>query len=312
MNRPRQRKPRFRRIPNPEPLQITERDLLILDLISKHRFLRSDHLFTLVSGSRQHLVRRLGRLYHAKLLDRPRQQLLVAQLRTGSFLYTLTEQGRKALRSRGFKTFVSVPRLKGASSTLSLTHSIEVTEVLVALQTAAHKVSLQFLWHHDLLFPTQPEEKDQSLHPMRWSLSLRGQGRRNRTFVIPDGAFAIQDANGHQSWFFLELDRGTMPVARSSPSQTSFIRKIHVYKETRTVGVLWKRHEISGFRVLVVTGSQKRMASLQAATASCFKSGESNMFLFARAGDLLASHNPLSGWQTCSGQSAETALAEYT
>lgn len=74
MPEPRPRKPRFRRIKPATPLHLTERDFLILRQVSVHRFLRSDHIVALLDGSSQHLVRRLGRLYHGGYLERPRQQ----------------------------------------------------------------------------------------------------------------------------------------------------------------------------------------------------------------------------------------------
>ena len=94
-----------------------------------------------------------------------------------------------------------------------------------------------------------------------------------------------------------------MPVSRSDPTQTCFLRKIHAYKETRRAGALWKRHEIRGFRVLVVTESRKRLRSLQEATATTFQRGESKMFLFACVKDLIEAEDPLGPiWETCSGK----------
>lgn len=94
-----------------------------------------------------------------------------------------------------------------------------------------------------------------------------------------------------------------MPVLRSDPAQTCFVRKVDAYKETRRSGVLWKRHEIPGFRVLVVVEGRKRLKSLQDATAAKFLRGESSMFLFARLKDVIEAENPLGPiWETCSGK----------
>ena len=134
---------------------------------------------------------------------------------------------------------------------------------------------------------------------------MQQDDERRRVRVIPDAAFAIHDGDTHQAYLVLEVDRGTMPVTRSDPSQTSFLRKVHAYRETRQAGVLWKRWGVPGFRVLVVTESRQRMESLQRATAECFRFGRSTMFLFAVAGDLIESADPLDGpWENCMGDPA--------
>ena len=138
---------------------------------------------------------------------------------------------------------------------------------------------------------------------LRWNVKLNYDGKRVRTAVMPDGAFALE-FNGSRSYFFLEVDRGTMPIARSNSEQTSFRRKVLAYKATRDAGILWKRHEIRAFRVLVVAESERRLRSLQTATASCFQRGESSMFLFAPAGEVLSATCALRhGWKTCAGAS---------
>ena len=303
MHDPRQRKPRFRRESPQTTVQLTDRDFRILDLVSRHRFLRSDHLTKLVTGSPQHVVRRLGRLYHAGLLERPRHQLHLPD-RHGPIIYCLTERGRKELESRGFAVFPSAPRLRSAGSAFLLGHDLRVSDVLVAIQANAAKNSPRLRLHHEWagLEPDEPKEK---LHPLQWRVRLDQSSDRRPLHVIPDAAFSLESSETDAAFFLLEVDRGTMPVTRSNISQTSFIRKVQAYRETRQAGILWKRWEIPGFRVLVVAETRKRMESLQRATAKCFRYGRSTMFLFAVAEDLLQATNPCDGpWQTCSGDPA--------
>lgn len=301
MHKPRQRKPRFQRIPNPPTVRLTERDFSILTLISNHRFLQSHHLLLLIPGSHQHLIRRLGRLYHAGLIDRPKQQLQITRCFRATFVYCLTEKGRKVLQSQAVPVFASAPRLKSATFVYSLTHDLLVSEIVTTIRAAAAARDIEFLWHHQVLTPSNTNDK-KALHQMRWSVSTKSHGKNRRTFVIPDAAFCLRPVGESPIWFFLEFDRGTMPVVRSDPNQTSFIRKIHAYQETRRAGTLWKRHQIPGFRVLVVTESRKRLRSLQKATTDCFQRGESSMFLFTCLNDFRKQPDILSAaWETCSG-----------
>jgi hypothetical protein len=52
--------------------------------------------------------------------------------------------------------------------------------------------------------------------------------------------------------FFLEADRGTMPVVRSGLTQTSFYRKLIAYEATWTQKIHQRHLGIHRFRVLTV------------------------------------------------------------
>ena len=56
------RHPRFRRADNFAPMQMTARDMEILRIVNRNRFLRSHQIADLVGGSRQQVLRRLQRL----------------------------------------------------------------------------------------------------------------------------------------------------------------------------------------------------------------------------------------------------------
>jgi hypothetical protein len=51
--------------------------------------------------------------------------------------------------------------------------------------------------------------------------------------VVPDLVFALDLADGSRRNFIVEIDRGTMPILRSDPDQTSFARKMRVYLAAR-------------------------------------------------------------------------------
>ncbi len=71
--------------------------------------------------------------------------------------------------------------------------------------------------------------------PLHWRVKLRDGTKLG---VIPDRVFALEyaDQNGRvqRVYYFLEADRGTMPVVRQNLSQTSFYRKLLAYEATWT------------------------------------------------------------------------------
>lgn len=298
MNQSRQRKPRFERTHSGR-LAITSRDLSIISAVGRHRFIQSHHLLLLFPGSRQHLVRRLGKLFHASLLARPRAQLWIREKIAPSLACCITVQGRSLLRERGYLPVPSAPRGRATGAALSLAHALRLTDVLVALEAAASNREMTLAW--PAAWPSMMVE-DFGSQRLQWSVTLQRDQATIRTLLIPDGAFAIRSAGVAARHFILEVDRGTMPVSRRRLTQSSFQRKIFAYQETRRQGVLWKRFEVTAFRVLVVAESRRRLAALQKATAASFKRGESSMFLFAVAAELLAQPDTLSHvWETCAG-----------
>lgn len=298
MCKPRLRKPRFRRCENSSPLSITERDVLILSLVERYRLMASNHLFRLIGGSRQHLIRRLGRLFHAGYLERPRAQLFLSDLSSRGIAYVLAKAGREVLQKRGVATSSTSPRFNAVTSSLSIAHSLRVADVVSRFESEAVKRGWRFVPHQDWF------GKDAAMprwSQVRWKIRLKERGRRIDTWLIPDAAFVIETAVDRPCYFLVEYDRGTMPVRRSSLAQSSFHRKVLAYIETRRCGALWKQFGVPAFRVLVITESTKRMHNLQAATAACFQRGESKMFLFMSLEDAKEPRLLDGNWRQCSG-----------
>ena len=129
--------------------------------------------------------------------------------------------------------------------------------------------------------------------PFRWQVEARWGGKPYRLGVEPDRVFGLQFASEPEgrncSFFFLEADRGTMPVARKGLGPTSFRRKLLAYQETWRQGLHRKHLGIPNSRVLTVTTSRERLAHLVEACQSL--SGSSSHFLFTEkerfGGDIL-------------------------
>ena len=82
-----------------------------------------------------------------------------------------------------------------------------------------------------------------------------------------------------RAYFFLEADRGTMPVVRKGLGQTSFFRKLLAYEATWANKVHQRHLGIPHFRVLTVTTISARVQTLLEA-CSQLKRGH-GLFLFA-------------------------------
>ena len=284
------RLPRFKRISTVAPLHLTERDQQIIRLVHQHRFLRSHQIVALVGGSPQQLLRRLKLLYHHGYVERPRCQIDTYH-KGGSrhIAYGLGNKGGSLLKQELGVTFrnVSWSEKNRAVGRIFLEHALLVSEVMTAIELACRKADIRLI-----------TERELSERPFRWRVNL---SNRKRLGVIPDRVFALENGARERAYFFLEADRGTMPVKRRTLTQTSFHRKLLAYEATWSQSIHRSRFGFHRFRVLTVTTSPARVTSLVEA-CSQLERGQ-GLFLFADRSVLEDVFSPI--WQT--GKHGEAA-----
>jgi DNA-binding Lrp family transcriptional regulator len=271
------RLPRFKRASTVAPIRLTERDRQIIRLVHRHRFLRSSQILALIGGSPQQLLRRLKLLYHHGFLERPRAQIdTYHQPGSRHIIYGLGNKSWTFLKQELGVDFreVSWGEKNRAVGRMFLEHALLVSDVMVSLELACRKHAGIKLLYEDQL----------ALHSERQPFQWRVKGQDGvKLGVIPDRVFALeytdQNAQPQRVHFFLEADRGTMPVIRSGLTQTSFYRKLLAYEATWTQKIHQRHLGIHRFRVLTVTTVAARVKSLLEA-CSQLKRGH-GLFLFA-------------------------------
>lgn len=93
-----------------------------------------------------------------------------------------------------------------------------------------------------------------------WETRVRWGGEEHCIHVAPDKVFGVEHADGRRRYYFLEMDRGTMPVARSDLRRTSLLRKFLSYDATFRDSLHRSLYGLPGFQVLTVTTSEKRIS----------------------------------------------------
>jgi hypothetical protein len=280
------RRPRFERAAV-AGMVLTPRDLQILRAVHRHRLLRSTHLIALLDGSRQTTLRRLQLLFHHGYLDRPAAQLDWYAKGSEPLVYALGNRGAAVLAAEGERSGA----LRWESRTVSrqfFRHTLAVAEVIVAFEVACRDTEgVEFIRPEEVL-ARAPEATRRLRLPFRWQVEVQEGGKLHRLGVEPDRVFGLSFAGApeHQrrAYFFLEADRGTMPVVRKGLAQTSFRRKLLGYRETWRQGLHRTHFGIPNFRVLTVTTNEERMGHLVAACRSI--GGGQRLFLFADQGAL--------------------------
>lgn len=262
----------------------------MLHLVDRCRFVDSRQLrLTLGRGLNERaFVRRLQALFHAELLDRPPQQLKRwwAHGRAKHFVYGLGTEGHRLLypelHRKGAKTDW---RLKNRrAEALYIEHRLAVSEVMLSFTLAAEAAGLQVAaWHEGDTFHRATRL------PRRIDVPWRGD-----TVAVPlhpDAYFALAAADGQREHFFLEVDRGTEPIARSQMNGTSIRRKVAAYWQVYA-SRLNERVGMQSFRVLTVTTSETRVENMRALARAMDPKGRgSALFLFTTA-DRVTLDNP--------------------
>lgn len=285
------RRPRFRRdVSALQSMQLTARDLEILRCVAMHRFLRSSQVIALAGGSAAPVLRRLQLLYHHGYLERPLAQIDYYHRGGGSqeMVYGLASRGAGRLR-RDLNIPFSRMDWSGKNKRagrLFLEHALMVSDIMVALELACRTTpGVRFITRDELALPAAVQK---TREPFHWHVNV---STRHRVGVIPDAVFGLEYADlpegRNRAWFFLEADRGTMPVLRQNLDQTSFFRKTLAYEATWTQNLHRTRLGLHRFRVLTVTSSTQRAAHLAEACAQ-LERGQ-GLFIFRSLNDLLQS-----------------------
>jgi hypothetical protein len=228
-------------------------------------------------------------------------------------VYALGRRGAEVLESVDHVTRGGI-RWESKNRNLSrlfLHHTLAVADVMVTFEVACRgRKDVQFIPPEEVLAGA-PEPTRHLRLPFRWQVEVRQAGKLHRLGVEPDRVFGLhfkgQPEGRQSSFFFLEADRGTMPVARRGLAQTSFLRKLLAYQETWRQGIHKTHLGIPNFRVLTVTTASERVDHLVAAGRT-FTRGSARLFLFKHGERLIREDILARAW--VDGQGKAVRLGE--
>lgn len=259
------RRPRFRRASEPLAFRLTDGDVEIVRLLARHRFLRSTHIAALVGRSPDRVNDRLMRLFHAGYVDRPRAQLdRYPDRGSAPMVYALANGGARLLAERHDFSFTSSDwsRKNETAGRPFIEHQLEIMDFYVALQIATRERKEVALIHPYELMASFPRPSADSRDPFALRVKLQEGGVAHDIGLVPDLAFGLRFPDGSRRCFFVEIDRGTMPVSRSDIRQTSFERKMRAYLAVHATRQHERQFGWKTFRVLTVTTEPARLQSM--------------------------------------------------
>lgn len=211
------------------------------------------------------VVRRLQLLYHHGYLDRPRCQLdFYHRGGSQSMVYGLGSRGVAMLRRDEDIPFSRMVWGRGGQDVgrVFLEHTLMVAEICIAMQKAC-----EALTEVKFVAPEELETKQRGREAFAWRLNLKGR----QVGLVPDVVVALDHSKEggvmERLIVCVEADRGTMPVLRRSSHLSSIGKKLECYAELWKAGHFEKRFGTKRIVVLIVTTSEARVKSIEAAVS---------------------------------------------
>jgi hypothetical protein len=301
-NKTSKRRSRFSRQKTGKRVQLTQRDLIILRLLARYRFLRSTHLHALAGGkSHKRFVERLGDLYHeCGYVDRPKQQWQAINARYMPTVYELARAGRAILEQydNGQDAEPLITQKHRQEIARQYHHELMICDVLASIEigTRADPTQRFIPWPEILASAQMPTSTRNAANPLAVAVSItyaRPGTRQSHHFnrpLIPDALFGLEYSAGNKKqfrFFALEADRNTEPIVRSNPQKSSYFRKILQYREV-VAGSLYKAQwGLPNLMVLTVTTNGRHRQNIMRLVDE-LASGSGNSYLLFKTMPSLA------------------------
>lgn len=266
------RRSRMRRTSTGKRIALSERDRELFRLLARYRLLRSTYLHAFLGGSPKRFIERLGDLYHEGFLDRPEQQWNSANARTMPVVYCLGAKAYRALEEGG-EGFAP----ERYSVSRQFAHELMICEILASIELGARQTpGLRFIPFPEIL-TYAPQATKAKANPLAIPIGITG------ATLVPDALFGLAyegTSPATYRFFALEADRATMPVFRSSRTQTSYGRKLAAYREGLANGTIRSWFGLPNLLVLTVSVNEQHLRNIMAARDKAIGGSGSPVLLF--------------------------------
>jgi hypothetical protein len=198
----------------PLRVRIGPRDLEIFKLLTRYRYLRKHVLHALIGGNAYALTTRLGELYRAHYLNRPKQQWDYFNANYRPAIYELDQKGKDALVAHGL---TAEPMAVWPHLWNEFAHNVMLCDVLANIDVGAKAYGAILNPHSDAV---------------RLPVTIAHTFKNGRTSSStdpynPDAAFTIRYPSGRSLHFVLEVDTGSESLVREGNLRmSSYFKKL--------------------------------------------------------------------------------------
>lgn len=254
-----------------DPIDLTHRDEAILRALYKYRFLTTEHLQVLTeTDSKWGMNKRLRLLYDHKYVDRPKaQKAIFSHAMKRPTVHALGNEGARLLSSRfgiPMPPTVYWTEKNRRVREKHIEHTLGISDFMVGMEKACREAGNVRVIDKEEILAQSPAQTKQTKDPFRWKTTVRHKGQAYDISIVPDYVFGLEyldkPEDKNKAFFFVEVDRATMPVVRRDIMQTSFLRKMQSYGDTWNRKLAERRFGMHTFRVLTLTTSDDRIATM--------------------------------------------------
>jgi hypothetical protein len=174
-------------------------------------------------------------------------------------------------------------------------HTIDIAETMIGFELACRETGAARLIDHHQLLPSLPEATRSLADPFAFRLSIpvkdlartmprvaRGLRDSLAVSVVPDRVFSLIYPDSSRHNFCLEQDRGTMDIkSRSLTAKANVRKKLVGYFHAWKQGLHTQLWGFQGFRVLITTTSETRIANMLDVQREITGDTAANLFLYS-------------------------------
>lgn len=276
------RRARYSRSYKKPNITLSDRDIEILTVLARYRYIRKDFLHALLPPqSMQVLTRRLRDLFDAGYVNRPEEQWRAFNARYSQAVYEIDVLGEEALRERGVypRELSSLTRKSRGGAIRQYPHSMMICDTLASIEIGLKGTGHRLITWSEILERRGTISKE---NPFKLPCTIdyvyqTGAEYHAETSVVPDALFGIRHPDGMASFFVLEAERGN-GIERRNLDQPSFLKKLLAYRNISHTKVYKEVLGIPNMRVLVVTPGEQRIKHMRELAER--EIGQSRLFLF--------------------------------
>lgn len=238
------RRSRLKRQPSGKRLIIKQRDLEILALLYRYRYLNSKDLIShLKPKSEKRFIERLGQLFHdGSLIDRPKEQWERAGAAYAHIVYALSSRGKKLLKERNYlpEQAVVFPEHTNGGARKQFLHSLKISQAICKVEVdTLQEPNQRFVCLDEIRKHQLSKGKHFQLEfPVTIPISKDNPNTAYRTTVQPDGLYGIEYSESGKKlyrFFAVEVELSS-PAKRTNLRNSSTLKKQLAYNATLKSG----------------------------------------------------------------------------
>jgi len=244
-----------------KPIALSPTDITTLKALYRFRYLTSGLIYELFPTVPQRTMRhRLKRLFDHNFIDKPSNQPRDYQAHK-HVIYALGQAGAdyltEAFQIKFPKTVKWREKNHRHRGNDPFSHTLETARFMLALdRDLAGEGAL--LTHQDELIGSNYVEG------RGWKTVIHSPYETLEVGLNPDGIFSVTPEGAtYPLNFFLEIDRGTMPVRSNNFTRSSIFKKYKSYIDTHSSKISHDLFGFRNFRILMVTTSEARAETMR-------------------------------------------------